>query len=108
MEKNKEKFLKLVDRHDPSTMKDVQWRIRNRWWLRPYQSVALFFLVLKDKFSILNLLTYSTALTTILAFTGLFTLTDNKTFFWVFAGSCVITLLSIVAFIVSLFKTDSE
>lgn len=50
---NKELFLKLnKPKHDPSTMKSVDWRIRNRWWLKSWQRIQLFFLVLIDKFKI--------------------------------------------------------
>lgn len=38
---NKKKFLELVDRHDPSTMDDVKYRIVNREMLRESQSIAL-------------------------------------------------------------------
>lgn len=48
---NKELFLKLnKPKHDPSTMKDVEWRVRNRWWLKLWKRIQLFFLVLIDKF----------------------------------------------------------
>ena len=38
---NKEKFLELVDRHDPSTMEAVKFRIENREMLRESFSIAL-------------------------------------------------------------------
>jgi hypothetical protein len=49
--KNKENFLKLVSEHDPSTLKKVKWRIRNRWWIRPLQKIQIKLLILKDKFT---------------------------------------------------------
>lgn len=45
----KELFLKLVSKEPCDTMDSVRWRIRNRWWLRPWQRIQIKFLVLKDK-----------------------------------------------------------
>ena len=46
---NKERFLALVDRHDPTFMKEVEWRIRNRWWRRPLFNIQIKYYILKDK-----------------------------------------------------------
>lgn len=49
MKTNKEKFLELVSIDDTKTMKEVRWRIRNRWWRRPIQKIHLKFLILWNK-----------------------------------------------------------
>ena len=47
---NKELFIKVYDpKYDPSTMKQVRWRVRNRWWIRPWQRIQIFCLVWIDK-----------------------------------------------------------
>lgn len=48
LSENKEAFLKLVDRHDPSTMEAVKYRIENRDRLRKEQDVILQQLVIDD------------------------------------------------------------
>lgn len=48
---NKELFCKLVSKEDSSkTMEAIKWRIRNRWWLRPWKKIQLYFIVFKEKF----------------------------------------------------------
>jgi len=47
--KNKENFLKLVDRHDPSVMEDVKHRIKYRKLIRIKQTIILKYLGLKEK-----------------------------------------------------------
>jgi len=49
MSTNKERFLSLVSKEEPDTLKRNKWRIKNRWWLRHYQRIDLWFLVTKDK-----------------------------------------------------------
>ncbi|MBC7721515.1 MAG: helix-turn-helix transcriptional regulator [Pedobacter sp.] len=46
---NKKKFLELVDRHDPSTMAEVKFRIDNRDMLRESQDMALKILTRLDE-----------------------------------------------------------
>lgn len=46
---NKKKFLELVDRHDPSTMADVKFRVENREMLRESQHIALKVLTRLDE-----------------------------------------------------------
>jgi len=46
---NKKKFLELVDRHDPSTMSEVKFRIDNREMIRESQDIALKILMRLDE-----------------------------------------------------------
>jgi len=42
---NKDLFSKAYrTKYDPTTMNTVRWRIRNRWWIRPWQRIQLFYL----------------------------------------------------------------
>lgn len=49
MKQNKINFLKLVSEEDTKTMKEVRWRIKNRWWRRIFQNIHLSFLTLRNK-----------------------------------------------------------
>ena len=49
LSENKEAFLKLVDRHDPSTMEAVKYRIENRDRLRKEQDDILQQLIIDDR-----------------------------------------------------------
>lgn len=49
MKQNKINFLKLVSEKDTKTLKEVRWRIKNRWYLRIIQNIHLTLLTLRDK-----------------------------------------------------------
>lgn len=46
----KEMFIKTFKpEHDPTFLKEVEWRIRNRWWLRHWQRIQIRYYIAKDK-----------------------------------------------------------
>lgn len=46
----KELFIKTFQPvHDPSFLEELEWRKRNRWWLRPWQRIQIRYYFLKDK-----------------------------------------------------------
>lgn len=49
MKQNKINFLKLVSEKDTKILKEVRWRIKNRWWRMIIQNIYLTLLILRDK-----------------------------------------------------------
>lgn len=46
----KELFIKTFQpTHDPTFLKEIEWRVRNNWWLRHWKMIQIRFYFLKDK-----------------------------------------------------------